>query len=104
MHGYFKLYALSSRILTSQTVQMLALVVSSKAAARAEKKAAATKSSRSDIVLTSQQADMEKCRKSRTTLIVAPLAVVRQWEREAIEKTDALKVYVHHGNARAKCE
>lgn len=41
--------------------------------------------------------------KSKTTLILAPLAVIRQWEREANEKTKpALRVLVHHGAARAK--
>jgi hypothetical protein len=29
---------------------------------------------------------------------------VRQWEREALEKTEKLKVMVHHGPARAKSE
>lgn len=39
--------------------------------------------------------------RSNTTLIVAPLAVVAQWEREAKEKTDCgLKVLVHHGPSR----
>lgn len=40
---------------------------------------------------------------SKTTLIIAPLAVIKQWEREVHEKTDAgLKVYIHHGSSRAK--
>jgi len=37
------------------------------------------------------------------TLIVAPLAVVQQWENEAREKTGGrLKVYVHHGPQRSR--
>lgn len=41
--------------------------------------------------------------KSKTTLILAPLSVIRQWEREAKEKTSSnLRVLVHHGSARAK--
>lgn len=41
--------------------------------------------------------------RSRTTLILAPLAVIRQWEREAKEKVKPrLKVLVHHGPQRAK--
>lgn len=41
--------------------------------------------------------------KSKTTLILAPLAVIRQWEREAKEKVSTnLRVLVHHGSARAK--
>ncbi|CAO1638861.1 unnamed protein product [Sympodiomycopsis kandeliae] len=41
--------------------------------------------------------------KSNTTLIVAPLAVVAQWEREANEKTTGdLKVLIHHGPTRTK--
>ncbi len=40
---------------------------------------------------------------SKTTLIIAPLAVIKQWEREVNEKTDAgLKVYLYHGSSRAK--
>ncbi len=40
---------------------------------------------------------------SKTTLIIAPLAVIKQWEREVAEKTDAgLKVYLYHGPSRAK--
>lgn len=40
---------------------------------------------------------------SKTTLIIAPLAVVKQWEREINEKTDAgLKVYIYHGPSKAK--
>jgi SNF2 family DNA or RNA helicase len=41
--------------------------------------------------------------KSKATLIVAPLAVIRQWEREIKEKTNAgLRVMVHHGPSRVK--
>lgn len=41
--------------------------------------------------------------KSNTTLIIAPLAVVAQWEREANEKTNCgLKVLVHHGPNRTQ--
>lgn len=40
---------------------------------------------------------------TKTTLIIAPLAVVEQWQREANEKTGhKLQVYVHHGPHRAK--
>nr|CDI56793.1 helicase-like transcription factor hltf [Melanopsichium pennsylvanicum 4]SNX88013.1 related to ULS1 \ len=40
---------------------------------------------------------------SKTTLIVAPLSVIKQWEREIFEKTDAgLTVYLYHGSGRAK--
>ncbi|SJX66547.1 related to ULS1-ubiquitin ligase for SUMO conjugates [Sporisorium reilianum f. sp. reilianum] len=40
---------------------------------------------------------------SKTTLIIAPLAVIKQWEREVSEKTQAgLKVYLYHGPSRAK--
>ncbi|KAK4190761.1 transcription termination factor 2 [Podospora australis] len=40
-----------------------------------------------------------------TTLVVAPLALIRQWEAEIKEKVTsdtALKVYVHHGPQRTK--
>ncbi|KAK3945606.1 SNF2 family N-terminal domain-containing protein [Diplogelasinospora grovesii] len=41
----------------------------------------------------------------KTTLVVAPLALIRQWEAEIKEKVNpshALKVYVHHGPQRTK--
>lgn len=42
---------------------------------------------------------------SRGTLVVAPLALIRQWEAEIKDKVTAeraLKVYVHHGPQRTK--
>ncbi|KAH6894322.1 SNF2 family N-terminal domain-containing protein [Thelonectria olida] len=41
----------------------------------------------------------------KTTLVVAPLALIRQWEHEIkdkVEKTHGLKVCVHHGPQRSK--
>lgn len=39
--------------------------------------------------------------RSTTTLIVAPVSVIRQWEREVLEKTNChLKVFVHHGTGK----
>ncbi|RUS26326.1 SNF2 family N-terminal domain-containing protein [Jimgerdemannia flammicorona] len=40
----------------------------------------------------------------KTTLIVAPLALIRQWENEIISKTlpKSLTIYVHHGPNRTK--
>ncbi|RUS15876.1 P-loop containing nucleoside triphosphate hydrolase protein [Endogone sp. FLAS-F59071] len=42
--------------------------------------------------------------KRRTTLIVCPLALIRQWESELMGKAkqDIIKVYVHHGLGRTK--
>ncbi|RFU73768.1 snf2 family helicase atpase [Trichoderma arundinaceum] len=42
---------------------------------------------------------------NKTTLVVAPLALIRQWEaeiREKVAKTHGLKVLVHHGPQRTK--
>lgn len=43
---------------------------------------------------------------ARTTLIVGPLALIKQWEAELLSKTTSLprkiKVYVHHGSSRTK--
>ncbi|ODA82217.1 hypothetical protein RJ55_00724 [Drechmeria coniospora] len=42
---------------------------------------------------------------SKTTLVVAPLALIRQWENEIksrVEKAHGLKVLVHHGPQRTK--
>ena len=41
----------------------------------------------------------------KTTLVVAPLALIRQWEaeiKEKVEKSHGLKVCVHHGPQRTK--
>ncbi|PBP23233.1 DNA repair protein [Diplocarpon rosae] len=41
----------------------------------------------------------------KTTLVVAPLALIRQWEAEIKEKvlcSHSLRVYVHHGPSRTK--
>ncbi|CAO1614933.1 unnamed protein product [Parajaminaea phylloscopi] len=40
--------------------------------------------------------------KSKATLIVAPVSVIRQWEREALEKTNCgIRVFVHHGAGKS---
>ncbi|KAG0645775.1 putative ATP-dependent helicase [Hyphodiscus hymeniophilus] len=41
----------------------------------------------------------------KTTLVVAPLALIRQWEleiKDKVEHSHSLKVYVHHGPQRTK--
>lgn len=42
--------------------------------------------------------------KRRTTLVVTPLALVRQWAREIAAKTDpgTINVLIYHGPNRAK--
>lgn len=44
--------------------------------------------------------------KNRSTLIIAPLALIRQWEEEIRSKTErnSLRVYVHHGPKRSDNE
>lgn len=42
---------------------------------------------------------------SKSTLVVAPLALIKQWESEIkakVEKTRRIRVFVYHGNARTK--
>ena len=42
---------------------------------------------------------------SQTTLVVAPLALIRQWEaevKEKVAKSHSMRVYVHHGPGRTK--
>jgi SNF2 family DNA or RNA helicase len=39
---------------------------------------------------------------SSATLVVAPLALIRQWESEIQTKTDSLRVLVHHGSNRTQ--
>ncbi|EME49631.1 hypothetical protein DOTSEDRAFT_68421 [Dothistroma septosporum NZE10] len=42
----------------------------------------------------------------KSTLVVAPLALIKQWESEIktkVSKSHALKVLVHHGASRTKC-
>ena len=37
---------------------------------------------------------------TRSTLVVAPLALIRQWESEIHEKCPSLRAHVHHGTSR----
>ncbi|SZE99832.1 unnamed protein product [Blumeria hordei] len=49
--------------------------------------------------------EQNKSKSVKTTLVVAPLALIRQWEVEIKEKVSELytfKVYVHHGPQRTK--
>ncbi|GAA5874648.1 hypothetical protein JCM8547_003947 [Rhodosporidiobolus lusitaniae] len=46
--------------------------------------------------------DKKKCR-SKTTLVVCPLALMTQWKKEIEEKSDGrLRVLLHHGSSRTK--
>lgn len=64
------------------------------------------------LILTNQkpEKDSPKYKKAfdkveKTTLVVAPLALIRQWEHEIkdkVEKSHGLKVCVHHGPQRTK--
>lgn len=54
-------------------------------------------------VILSNRADKKTVQEySKTTLIVAPLAVVAQWEAEARSKCDSARVLTHHGAARTR--
>ncbi|KAK9474748.1 SNF2 family N-terminal domain-containing protein [Dipodascopsis tothii] len=58
------------------------------------------KTVQSIALILSQRAEDDKC---KTTLIVAPVALIRQWERELHSKVKPehrLAVYVYHGTAR----
>lgn len=46
--------------------------------------------------------DEEYKKVSKTTLVVAPLALIQQWEAEIKEKAPGLDVCVHHGPKRTK--
>ncbi|KAF2452906.1 SNF2 family N-terminal domain-containing protein [Lineolata rhizophorae] len=69
------------------------------------------------LILTNPRPSKEEAKKQRSaarkipdkvghsTLIVAPLALIKQWEseiKEKVEKSHALKVRVHHGPSRTK--
>ncbi|KAI1172096.1 SNF2 family N-terminal domain-containing protein [Nemania sp. FL0916] len=57
------------------------------------------------LILTNAKPDDKYPEVERTTLVVAPLALIRQWEAEIQEKIKAshrLKVLVHHGPQRTK--
>lgn len=66
------------------------------------------------LILTNQKPSAEELEKSKRklpegvgkgTLVVAPLALIKQWEgeiKDRVEKDHALKVCVHHGPQRAK--
>ncbi|SPO31773.1 related to ULS1  len=100
-----------------KTVQTLALILSnrpgqqastidldvpSEAPKRGKKAASASKNGVEETTKAPQDLPRREM-PSNTTLILAPLAVIKQWEREVHEKTDAgLKVYLYHGSGRAK--
>lgn len=46
---------------------------------------------------TKENSEYEPC-----TLVIAPLALIHQWASEIKEKSEGLKVYVHHGTSRTK--
>ncbi|KAI1263153.1 hypothetical protein F5Y18DRAFT_394827 [Xylariaceae sp. FL1019] len=57
------------------------------------------------LILTNAKPDDKHPGVEKTTLVVAPLALIRQWEAEIKEKVEAshrLKVLVHHGPQRTK--
>lgn len=100
-----------------KTVQTLALIVSNRPGndkatidldvpaepTKRGKKAAAPKNASLDDAQDELEDAARKEMPSKTTLIIAPLAVIKQWEREVTEKTDAgLKVYLYHGPSRTK--
>ena len=95
-----------------KTIQTLALIVCNRpsienASIRYIEEAPPTKAGSSKKKTAEDSPEQPKRReielKSKTTLIVAPLAVIRQWEQEIETKSDAkLKVLVHHGNDRAR--
>ncbi|TGJ88020.1 hypothetical protein E0Z10_g789 [Xylaria hypoxylon] len=57
------------------------------------------------LILTNSKPDDKHTGVEKTTLVVAPLALIRQWEaelKERIEDSHKLKVLVHHGPQRTK--
>ncbi|KAI0395537.1 hypothetical protein F5Y17DRAFT_423365 [Xylariaceae sp. FL0594] len=57
------------------------------------------------LILTNPKPDDQHPGVEKTTLVVAPLALIRQWEAELkdrVEESHRLKVVVHHGPQRTK--
>ncbi|KAI0408445.1 SNF2 family N-terminal domain-containing protein [Xylaria palmicola] len=57
------------------------------------------------LILTNAKPDDKHPGVEKTTLVVAPLALIRQWEaelKEKVEDSHKLKVLVHHGPQRTK--
>ncbi|PYH91255.1 hypothetical protein BO71DRAFT_486414 [Aspergillus ellipticus CBS 707.79] len=87
-----------------KTVQAIALLLSNR------KPANGLRRPKSDDEDESSDEEDEDTRKlplglSKSTLVVAPLALIKQWESEIITKVESshkLRVLVYHGNARAK--
>lgn len=90
-----------------KTVQAIALLLSNRKPTNARTR----KADYSDDDSDSDEEDAENQRPklppgvSKSTLVVAPLALIKQWEAEIKEKVDdthRLSVCVYHGNSRAK--
>ncbi|PYI36622.1 hypothetical protein BP00DRAFT_421573 [Aspergillus indologenus CBS 114.80] len=87
-----------------KTVQTIALILSNR------KPANGLRRSKSEDEDDSDEDEGEDTRKlppglSKTTLVVAPLALIKQWEAEIqdkVEPSHRLRVLVYHGTARAK--
>lgn len=94
-----------------KTVQMLALIVGNAPSRvdttmdKVRHEPENPKKSKKKVILDSDDSvpDERLEIRGKCTLIIAPLAVIRQWEREIKEKTQpGLKVLVHHGASRTK--
>ena len=117
--GKYKGGILADDMGLGKTVQMLTLIVTNQPGKEGasidlvaadspvkKRKAPATKPPAPTVLKLNADGEYAKHDiKSKSTLIIAPLAVVKQWEREVHEKTDSgLRVYIHHGPKRAKSE
>ncbi|PYH44113.1 putative SNF2 family helicase/ATPase [Aspergillus saccharolyticus JOP 1030-1] len=88
-----------------KTVQTIALILSNR-----KPTSGLRRSKSQDDEEDSDEDEEEDTRKlppglSKTTLVVAPLALIKQWEAEILDKVEPshrLRVLVYHGNARAK--
>ncbi|KAL4399790.1 ATP-dependent chromatin remodeler [Malassezia pachydermatis] len=105
-HGKAKGGILADDMGLGKTVQMLALILHHRSLDRLQTTIEEEEAEASDVdpddLLASYQKEVWSSN-TKTTLIVAPVAVIEQWQREAQDKTGhALRVYIHHGPQRAK--
>lgn len=96
---------------TNPTSTILRIVTPKESKSKSKSKSRPKDRDKSTTVAVAQQQDEEEDEepvktkiKSHTTLILAPVAVLKQWADEIKSKTENLSVMIHHDKTKAKSE